>query len=569
MLPLAVCILGLGLLGLCVKGFTVPSPSDYLVTGLDAYGNTDELHAGYMPLTLGPEPNDEGAFFFILAKARKPTSRLVVWLNGGPGCSSMVGFMWENGPFTAAKDNEKGYVLTRNAYAWNEEANMLFVEQPIRTGYSTATRDARIVHNEAQVSEDMYKFLTAFLTVFNDYQSSEIYISGESYAGMYIPYMAAYVVKKQAKQKLLGAIHINLQGVAIGNGAIDPLQDLSYSEYAYMHGLIPLLAKEKIDRDAQKCYDKATDKKNPQSPRNCDIMAAVLDAAGRPNEYDTGTFKEYTTIVQPGGVFDQFFNDPVIQEALHVRGAIPGINFVPETGSIDPETSLFTPGKWQCCNDDINEAFSEDFFTSVPALHYLSETPGFRVLLYSGERDLNTNFLGTLHTLESQLWMNRPWSSATRSLWRFQGDVAGEHMTLGDGKFSFLIVRNSGHLLPMDIPAQALDMLQRFLNNASFADVPLPSEESYGKHSFEGASQASSTQQSSFSFATLVLIWIALVMAVIAAVIARSKTRGGFVTVPTTTAYTTTAESFAFPAIQLTKVAVAPRTSSTYQRIDI
>ena len=549
------------------RSFTVPTPSDYFVTGLDVYGNTDELHAGYMPLTLGPEANDEGAFFFILVKARKPTTRLVVWLNGGPGCSSMVGFMWENGPFTAVKDSEKGYVLTPNAYAWNEEANMLFVEQPIRTGYSTATRDARIVHNEAQVSEDFYKFLVSFLTVFiNDYQSSEIYISGESYAGMYIPYMAAYVVKKQAKQKLLGAIHVNLQGVAIGNGAIDPLQDLSYSEYAYMHGLIPLLAKEKIDRDAQKCYDrqKATDKKNPKSPRKaiCDIMAAVLDAAGRPNEYDTGTFKEYTTIVQPGGVFDQFFNDPVVQKALHVRGAhpIPGINFVPETGSIDPETSLFTPGKWQCCNDDINEAFSEDFFTSVPALHYLSETPGFRVLLYSGERDLNTNFLGTLHTLESQLWMNRPWSSATRSLWRFEGDVAGEHMTLGDGKFSFLIVRNSGHLLPMDIPRQALDMFQRFLNNVSFADVPLPSEESYGKHSLEGASQALSTENSSFSLATLALIWIALILAVIAAAIARSKSRGGFAAVPPTMMYTTPTE---FPAIQLKTVA------GSYQRIDL
>jgi hypothetical protein len=133
-------------------------------------------------------------------------------------------------------------------------------------------------------------------------------------------------------------------------------------------------------------------------------------------------------------------------------------------------------------------------------------------------------------------------------------------MTLGDGKFSFLIVRNSGHLLPMDIPRQALDMFQRFLNNVSFADVPLPSEESYGKHSLEGASQALSTENSSFSLATLALIWIALILAVIAAAIARSKSRGGFAAVPPTMMYTTPTE---FPAIQLKTVA------GSYQRIDL
>lgn len=489
---------------------SIPSTDEYKVNGLDKYGNTDDLYSGFMPLSLSETtPNTEGNFFFLFAKARnarqsdsKKQEKLVVWLNGGPGCSSMVGAMWENGPFSIAfrSDGSPGYDLRRNPFAWNEETHVLFVEQPIRTGFSHAAQNARKIHNEAQVSEDFYSFMKSFLTVFADMQSADVYITGESYAGMYIPYMAQYVLKHQSKQHLLGGINIRLKGVAIGNGAIDPIQDLSYSEYAYSHGLIPLAAKESIDAAAQKCYDAAVGPKG-KSPRTCEIMQMVLDAAGRPNEYDTGTFKDYSEITQPGGVFDSFFNDPYIQESLHVRGlGLPGLNFVPESGDeSDPSVPpvFFAPEKWQCCNDDINDAFSDDFISSVPALKYLSEAPEFRVLLYSGERDLNTNFLGTLHTLEASSWLGRSWASAARALWQFNGDVAGEYMSI-DEKFSFLIVRNSGHLLPMNLPAASLEMLHRFLSNSTFADVRLPSEASYrskksGDRPLEGASGTLST----------------------------------------------------------------------------
>ena len=67
----------------------VPSSLDYKVTGLDQWGNSDDLYAGFMPLMVGPaedgkQVNSEGALFFLLAKSRSPTSKLVVWLNGGP-----------------------------------------------------------------------------------------------------------------------------------------------------------------------------------------------------------------------------------------------------------------------------------------------------------------------------------------------------------------------------------------------------------------------------------------------------------------------------------------------------
>lgn len=180
-------------------------------------------------------------------------------------------------------------------------------------------------------------------------------------------------------------------------------------------------------------------------------------------------------------------------------------------------------------NDDMR---ADHPVTIVPTLQFLSEAPGVfvggkdcslialqdeaaapklgssvRTLLYSGEFDINCNTLGTLHTLEANKWLGRSvlltpilllqlywrlcnhpivysycigraWNEAARSLWVVDDDVAGEYFTM-DGVFSFLIVRNSGHLLPMDLPHVALDMLQRFLNADTFADRVLMREVEY------------------------------------------------------------------------------------------
>ena len=184
------------------------------------------------------------------------------------------------------------------------------------------------------------------------------------------------------------------------------------------------------------------------------------------------------------GAFHRFLNDPQVQELIHVRGLnVPGVNFHPEKRSLTPNNSAFNfegyfvPKPWAVCNDRINDELKGSFPRScVPALQYLVKH--IRVLLYSGEFDLNTNFLGTLHVLEGHHWYeDRRWTTASRSLWKFGSDVAGEYFRLSD--LSFLIVRNSGHLLPMDLPSHALDLIQRFVNDVTFADLPLPKEDEY------------------------------------------------------------------------------------------
>ncbi len=174
---------------------------------------------------------------------------------------------------------------------------------------------------------------------------------------------------------------------------------------------------------------------------------------------------------------------------------------ITQSSKVDIDSFYYEPPfGWHVCNDKINSEMGRDHPTSaVSTLQFLSDfsthrhnsydpphilenrsivSDHIRVLLYSGEFDLNCNTLGTLHTLEANYWRHQAWEMANRSLWKYPEDVAGEYFTMND-IFSLLIVRNSGHLLPMDLPATALDMITRFINDRTFADILLPSEISY------------------------------------------------------------------------------------------
>ncbi len=489
------------------KLITVASSTkeDYRVNGL----HHDENYAGF--ISFGeynkiPDQNNQGNFFFWLHKQRRKgnddddgiNQKLVIWLNGGPGCSSMVGQLWENGPFTihnadeaessksskssssesSNNDDISSFYLKFNEFSWNEVADVIYVEQPVRTGYSIASNNSMIIDNEYKVASDFYLFLVEFITIFPEYQSSvDVYISGESYAGFYIPYIAEHIVKTQETMVVTDPKYINIQGVAIGNGAIDDaIQFASYSEYAYSHGLIPLGAKSYIDDQYVRCMDRTASQYGTSNNLECNTMSAVLDAAGKPNEYNTATFVSYDNIIKPGGPFFRFFNNEKVQELLHVRGYnLPGVNFQPEKG-YTVSNNYYAPPKWEVCNDAINSALKGTHpNTAVPSLQYL--VTKIKVLLYSGEFDLNCNTLGTLHVLEAHSWNQKRWNSASRGLWKYKNDVAGEHFNLDS--LSFLIVRNSGHLLPMDLPANALDMINRFIYNIPFNDIDLPSERDY------------------------------------------------------------------------------------------
>jgi carboxypeptidase C (cathepsin A) len=112
---------------------------------------------------------------------------VVVWFNGGPGCSSMEGLFAEHGPYVF-DDGED--VIKPNPEPWNKRANVLYIESPAGVGYSVAKTEEDQRHNDLSSSMDAFAAIQLFFKDFNEYLPNDLYISGESYAGIYVPYLA-------------------------------------------------------------------------------------------------------------------------------------------------------------------------------------------------------------------------------------------------------------------------------------------------------------------------------------------------------------------------------------------
>lgn len=136
-------------------------------------------------------------YVFLTSMQNKTTDPVVVWLNGGPGCSSMLGLISENGPYLIP-DGETTFSQTQNPYAWNKVANMLFIESPPGVGFSQ-NFDPNYIYNDTNTAADNWAGLVEFFKRFPNYNTRNVWITGESYAGMYIPYTAQYIFQQNGK----------------------------------------------------------------------------------------------------------------------------------------------------------------------------------------------------------------------------------------------------------------------------------------------------------------------------------------------------------------------------------
>ena len=183
------------------------------------------------------EFNLEEMLYFVLVKSRSEpdTDPLVIWLQGGPGCSSMLGLYTENGPYWYKYREghaEQPFTLEKNEHSWNNVANVMYVDQPLGTGFSFINEFGSLRWSEDAIAEDFYNFLHNFMVKYPEFQGREIYLTGESYAGHYIPNIAR-------RLQLKADPWINLAGVAIGNGWVDPIyQYPEYPHFASTHSLI-------------------------------------------------------------------------------------------------------------------------------------------------------------------------------------------------------------------------------------------------------------------------------------------------------------------------------------------
>ena len=138
--------------------------------------------------------NGDDMFYWLFNSRSADPSKdpLVMWLTGGPGCSSELAIFYENGPFTINDDLS----LKVNQYSWNNVSNLLFVDNPIGTGFSKCSSPTHLDTNEDEVAEGIDHFIRGFIEQNPEFKGRDFFITGESYAGHYIPAVGAYLVTK-------------------------------------------------------------------------------------------------------------------------------------------------------------------------------------------------------------------------------------------------------------------------------------------------------------------------------------------------------------------------------------
>jgi carboxypeptidase D len=150
-----------------------------------------EMYSGLMPID---QNNASRALFFVFQPTiGAPVDEITIWLNGGPGCSSLEAFLQENGRFIWQPGT---FAPIENPYTWVNLTNMLWVDQPVGTGMSVGTPTAT---TQEETAQDFIKFFKNFEVLFGIKKFS-IYVTGESYAGRYVPYISSAMIDQNGRE---------------------------------------------------------------------------------------------------------------------------------------------------------------------------------------------------------------------------------------------------------------------------------------------------------------------------------------------------------------------------------
>ncbi|EWM30038.1 serine protease family [Nannochloropsis gaditana] len=404
--------------------------------------------AGYFKISGSKDKNY--FYWFFESRATPETDPLIIWLTGGPGCSSILALLYENGPCTV---NDDGKNTTLNPYSWTKHANMLWIDQPAGVGFSYDGPGDKVTDTEDEVAEDLYHFLQSFLTANPQYIKNEFYVFGESYGGHFVPAVAHKIFVANI-QNSGQAIPINLQGLGIGNGMTDPeLQYQYYADYAvsnsYGINLISAENVEVVDSAVPQCVSLIKSCQSWGGETACRLAWLFCTQhilkhfpLEEVNVYDIRKNCTTPPLCYDFQPVEKWLNTPSVQEALHVR-----------------KRGFKDNSRWKVCSDKVNLQFSGDMMRSYDKLLIPLLESGVKVLNYAGDADFICNYLGIEAWSDALVWSGQKAFQATnRSAWMTEGGIEGGLVRSAEG-FTFLRMFDSGHMCPLDQPAVSAEMV--------------------------------------------------------------------------------------------------------------
>jgi len=337
----------------------------------------------------------------------------------GPGCSSELGWIAENGPFTVLPNG----TLALNEYSWTAAANMLFVDLSLGVGWSHTKGPDGYPATEEDIASDMGAFLEGFLSLFPDFHDRPFVLAGESYAGHYIPHIAKHLVDSPIDG-------LNFKGIAIGNGWTNPfVQFPSFAAFAYANEMIDDATFAEAKLGYGLCEEALRSGKWDAVDATCYPLTTRL--LGSTSPYDIREQCELPPYCHDMDGIVSFFNQKEVKEALHVSQ------------------------DWTSCSNELHKNLRTDSIkSSGPELSYVIDA-GVRVLLYYGDQDFMCNWMGGLEMAKQLEWDHAESFRASPFVeWVVDGHQYGAYKWVD--KLSFLRVYNASHMVPMSSPAASL-----------------------------------------------------------------------------------------------------------------
>lgn len=409
------------------------------VTSPDSLGvDKTKQYSGYLDV----EEEDKHFFFWFFESRNDPENDpVVLWLNGGPGCSSLTGLFFELGPASIGEDLKP----VPNKYSWNNNANVIFLDQPVNTGYSYSSGK---VSDTVTAGKDAYAFLELFFKKFPEYNGRDFHIAGESYAGHYIPVFGSEIMSHDDRG-------FNLTSLLIGNGLTDPLNQ--YDQYEPMacglggHEAVlddsqcqaMIDSQPRCDQLIETCYES-------QSAWTC-VPAVIYCNNAQLGPYQQTGLNVYDIREACQGdnglcypqldLIDQYLNLPEVKDAVGAEvDQYSGCNF-------DVNRDFLFAGDWM---KPYQTAVSELLEKDVP------------ILIYAGDKDYICNWLGNEAWSRALPWTgHEEFASKDLSPWKVGEKEAGQ--VRNHEHFTFLRVYEAGHMVPFNQPKNSLEMLERWI----------------------------------------------------------------------------------------------------------
>ncbi|KAG2226576.1 hypothetical protein INT45_005062, partial [Circinella minor] len=405
------------------------------------------------------ETDDHFFFWFFESRSSPTTDPVVLWLNGGPGCSSMMGAWMELGPCLVDKS---GNSTVRNEHSWNSVANIVFLDQPVNVGYSYGKSEIR---NSKESARDVAAFLQLFFGEFPQYGDNPFHISGESYGGHYLPALATELIR-QNKEAEQGHIHIPFESMLIGNGWTEPRTQLQhYETYSCDND-----SKYKPIYDEQECEEMRN-----TYPRCESLMTACYKY---PSPITCVPANLYCEKTQQGNFGATGLNPYDIRKKCTGESGLcyDEIDAISKYAN-DPELRWELgvdneAGEYNGCSESVGHLFS---LTGDGALDFSQDVADtlaedVRVLLYVGDMDWICNWYGNLAWSQNMEWPGKQgYTAASVEPWfnKITLQKAGE--VRSHDNLTFLRVFDAGHMVPYDQPENALDFFTRWLQNEPLA----------------------------------------------------------------------------------------------------